>query len=337
MATLQTPLTELLNIETPVIQAPIGGATTPELVSAVSNAGGMGMLSLTWRSPEEARDLIRRTKLLTSKPFGVNLVLEWDPSDRLAIALEEKVALISFFWGDPGPWIADCHEAGILVSHSVGSPQEAVRSAELGADFIVAQGMEAGGHVWGDVGSISLIPAVVDAVPETPVVAAGGIGDGRGFAAALALGAAGIWMGTRFLLALEAPIRADYRSRLERSRVTDTVLTDLFDDGWPNSPLRTLTNTTYESWVAAGRPARDLRVDGEDAIAKRADGSDILRYQSDFPTDDVTGDLSAIVQYAGQSVGLIDRTASAHDIVESVTSEAIDVLSRLQSAHKPVV
>ncbi|CAN5575657.1 enoyl-[acyl-carrier-protein] reductase FabK [soil metagenome] len=337
MVQLETPLTELLSIETPIIQAPIGGATTPELVATVSNAGALGMLSLTWRSPEEARELIRQTRLLTSKPFGINLVLEWDPSDRLAIAIEEQVALISFFWGDPGPWIADCHAADILVSHSVGSPQEAVRSVEQGVDFIVAQGVEAGGHVWGEVGTMALVPAVADAIPGTPVVAAGGIADGRGFAAALALGAAGIWMGTRFLLAREAPIHTEYRSRLERSSVTDTVLTDIFDDGWPNAPLRTLRNPTYEAWVAAGRPSPDLRTDSEDVIAIRSDGSDILRYQGDFPTEDVTGDLASMVQYAGQSVGLIDRSACASEIVETVTAQAVEVMVRLGADHRSIL
>ena len=329
VAQIRTRLTELLSIETPIVQAPIGGATTPELVAGVSNAGALGMLSLTWRSPDEARELIRQTRTLTDKPFGINLVLEWDPSDRLAVALEEKVSLISFFWGDPGPWIDTCHSAGIPVSHSVGSPAEAVHAVDQGADVIVAQGVEAGGHVWGDVTTMALLPAVVDAVPGTPVVAAGGIADGRGFAAALALGADGIWMGTRFLLANETPIHSEYRSRLEQSSVADTVLTDLFDEGWPNSPLRTLRNSTYDAWVDAGRPSPDLRDDRADVIAYQPDGSDILRYQSDFPTLGVAGDLGAMVQYAGQSVGLINQSASAADIVDSITSEAIDVMSRL--------
>ncbi len=337
MANLKTPLTELLGIDTPIIQAPIGGATTPELVAAVSNAGGLGMLSLTWRSPEEARELIGQTRLLTTKPFGINLVLEWDPSDRLAIAIDAKVAVISFFWGDPGPWIADCHAAGILVSHSVGSPQEAVRAVEQGVDFVVAQGVEAGGHVWGEVGTMALVPAVADAIPGTPLVAAGGVADGRGMAAAMALGAAGIWMGTRFLLAWEAPIHSEYRAHLESSLVTDTVLTDIFDDGWPNSPLRTLRNSTYESWIAAGRPSPDSLTDREAVIATRSDGSEILRYQSDFPTEDVTGDLASMVQYAGQSVGLVDRSARASDIVESITAQAIEVMTRLGADHGAIL
>lgn len=329
MARIRTRLTDLLDLETPIVQAPIGGATTPELVAAVSNAGALGMLSLTWHSPDEARDLIRQTRALTSKPFGINLVLEWDPWDRLEIAIAERVNLVSFFWGDPGPWIEQCHAAGIPVSHSVGSPQEAVQAVAQGADVIVAQGVEAGGHVWGEVTSMTLVPAVVDAVPGIPVIAAGGIGDGRGFAAAMALGADGIWMGTRFLLASETPIHADYRSKLEQSQVTDTVLTDLFDEGWPSSPLRTLHNTTYDAWISAGRPAVEARNDRNDVIAYQPDGSDILRYQSDFPTIGVTGDLDAMVQYAGQSVGIIGTSAPAADIVTSITTEAIEVMGRL--------
>ena len=335
MPRIRTRLTDLLHLETPLVQAPIGGATVPELASAVSNAGALGMLSLTWRSADDARELIRQTRALTNKPIGINLVLEWDPADRLAVAIEEKVDFVSFFWGDPGPWIGECHAAGIPVSHSVASPREAVRAVEQGADIIVAQGVEAGGHVWGDVTTMALLPAVVDAVPGTPVIAAGGIGDGRGFAAALALGADGIWMGTRFLLAHETPIHPNYRSRLEGSSVNDTVLTDLFDEGWPNSPLRTLHNSTYDAWISAGKPSPDQRTDRSDVIAYQPDGSDILRYQSDFPTTGVTGDLGAMVQYAGQSVGLIGRSAGAAEIVDSITSEAIEVMSRLNRVAAP--
>src|SRR5688572_22639882 len=124
MRGIVTPFTRLLGIDAPIVQAPIGSATTPELVAAVSNAGGLGMHSITWRTAVEAQALIRNTKSLTDRPFGVNLVLEWDPAERLQIAIEERVPLISFFWGDPAPFVPAIKSAGLLVVHTVGSAAE---------------------------------------------------------------------------------------------------------------------------------------------------------------------------------------------------------------------
>ena len=157
----------------------------------------------------------------TSKPFAVNLVLDWDPAERLAIALHEGVRIVSFFWGDPAPWVEQVHAAGGIVLHTVASAEEARRAADAGVDAVVAQGWEAGGHVWGQVSTLALVPRVVDAVAPLPVVAAGGIADGRGLAAVLALGAGAAWMGTRFLLAEEAathPVYQETRDRRHRNR-----------------------------------------------------------------------------------------------------------------------
>src|SRR6187549_2045759 len=129
---ITTPLTTLLEIDLPIIQAPIGGASTPELAAAVSNAGGLGMLSITWRTPDELELLLSTTKSLTERPFGVNLVLEWDPTERLEMALAAGVRVVSFFWGDPEPYIDRIHEAGSLVALTVGSAAEARRAADQG-------------------------------------------------------------------------------------------------------------------------------------------------------------------------------------------------------------
>jgi NAD(P)H-dependent flavin oxidoreductase YrpB (nitropropane dioxygenase family) len=332
MTGIATPFTRLLGIEAPIVQAPIGSATTPELAAAVSNAGGLGMLSITWRAPDEARSLIRETRLLTDKPFGVNLVLHWDPAERLQIAIEERVPLISFFWGDPAPYVPKVKEAGLFVSHTVGSAAEAVSAVQAGVDVIVTQGWEAGGHVWGKVATMPLVPAVVAAVHPIPVVAAGGIADGRGIAAALALGASGVWMGTRFLLALESPIHPWYRNRLHEANETDTEHTRLFDGGWPDAPIRTLQNETIRQWITAGMPPPGSRPGEGQTIAHRADGSPIVRYQDDFPMTGVTGDLESMVQYAGQSAGLINESLPAAKIVQNLVEETLTTLRRLTAA-----
>jgi nitronate monooxygenase len=324
---LQTPLTRLLHIDHPIVQAPIGSASTPELAAAVSNAGGLGMLSLTWRSLDEARDLIRRTRTLTDRPFAINLILHWDPWERLAIAIEERVPVISLFWGDPAPCIAAIREAGLIACHTVGSANEATAAIEAEAQIIVTQGWEAGGHVWGDVATMPLVPAVVDVAGETPVVAAGGIGDGRGVAAALCLGASGAWLGTRFLLAEETPLHPRYRELLTRAVSSDAVHTYLFDHGWPGSPLRTLRNDTLAQWEAAGRPPTGIRPGEGESIAIRGDGSEIVRYADDIPMTDTTGDIDAMVHYAGQSVGIVRETLPAATIVHRIVDETIEALA----------
>ncbi|MGI9252803.1 MAG: nitronate monooxygenase, partial [Thermomicrobiales bacterium] len=214
-AAIDTPFTRMLGLRVPVAQAPVGGASTPELAAAVANAGGLGVLSITWRDPQVLPGMLTRTLEMASGPVAVNLVLEWDPEERLRIALDAGVRLVSFFWGDPAPWMEPIKAAGGRVIHTVGSAEEARLAVAAGVDLIVAQGVEAGGHVWSGVSTMSLIPRVADAVGgAVPVLAAGGIMDGRGIAAALALGADGVWMGTRFLMASECAAHPLWQERL---------------------------------------------------------------------------------------------------------------------------
>ena len=213
------------------------------------------MLALWPADAETMRKQIREIRALTSKPFGVNLNLEFPQDERLDVCLAEKVPVISFFWREPGALVRRAKEAGAIVLHTVASANMARRAVESGVDVVVAQGWEAGGHVRGTVATLPVIPAVVDVVGTTPVVAAGGIADGRGLAAVLALGAAGAWIGTRFLASQEATIHLRYRERLLSATEDDTVfLEELFDVGWSKAPHRVLRNKTVETWEAAGRP-----------------------------------------------------------------------------------
>src|SRR5580692_1098806 len=227
---MQTALCESLGIELPIIQAPMGGAVGPSLAAAVSNAGGLGMLVL-WRADlATVRQQIRQTRALTSQPFGVNLNLEFPQEERLAACLDEGIRIISFFWRDPAALMRRAKAAGATVLYTAASAATARRAVDSGVDIIVAQGWEAGGHVRGTVATLPLIPAVVDAVGDTPVIAAGGIADGRGMAAALALGAAGVWVGTRFLASEEVSIHPEYQRRILAASETDTgYFENLFD------------------------------------------------------------------------------------------------------------
>jgi NAD(P)H-dependent flavin oxidoreductase YrpB (nitropropane dioxygenase family) len=221
--------------------------------------------------------------------------------------------------------VARCHDAGAIVFQTVASANEARRAVDAGGDVVVAQGWEAGGHVWGEVSTLALVPAVVDEVAPVPVVAAGGIVDGRGLAAILALGASAAWMGTRFVLAAETPAHPTYRRMLLAAHETDTLHSTLFDVAWPDAPHRTLRNSTIAAWEAAGRPATGARPD-EGGIIATTDGEPIRRYESASPEDVVEGDVEAMSLWAGQGVGLIGSIEPAGDIVRRLTREAVAIL-----------
>ena len=272
---LPTSFTRLVNIDAPIVQAPIGRLATPRIAAAVSNAGALGMLALSWTDPQDVPPAIHELRLVTNRPFGINLILEWPQHDRVQACLDAGVRIFSFFWGDPSPHLEAIHSAGGLVLVTVGSAAEARRMVDVGVDAIVAQGWEAGGHVWGEVATMPLVPAVVDAVAPVPVVAAGGIADGRGLAAALALGASAVWMGTRFVLAAETEAHPRYRELLLAASESDTAYTRLFDGGWPDAPHRTLRNSTVGVWERAGRPPTGTRPGEGDVLgtnsARRSD------------------------------------------------------------------
>ena len=325
---MRTALTELLGIEAPIVLAPMGGAVTPELAAAVSNAGGLGVIPLSYSTPDEIKSTAGEITALTDRPFGINLILEWDQRERLAAALDAGVPAISLFWGDVSELVPQAHDGGAVVFVSVGSVDEAVRAADAGADVVVAQGWEAGGHVRGTVTTLALVPRVVDAVDPVPVVAAGGIADGRGLAAVLSLGAAGAWIGTRFLAARECSIHDEYRQRLLKAAEGDTYYTGLFDGGWPDAPHRVLRNSTVDVWEEAGRPGSGERPgEGED-IAARADGSPIKRYASATPQASMTGEMEALPNWAGQGVGLVTRIQPAAEIVRELVAGAERILAK---------
>jgi nitronate monooxygenase len=321
---IHTPLCDLLGIELPIVQAPIGSATCPALAAAVSEAGGLGMLALSWQAATEIPRIIRETKKRTERPFGVNLVLEWDQHERLSVCLNEGVRIISFFWGNPAPYIQQVHEAGALAIHTVGSTVEAQRATQSRADAVVAQGWEAGGHVRGDVGTFSLVPRIVDQVAPVPVIAAGGIGDGRGVAAALMLGAAGVWVGTRFVASDEAAVHPLYKQKIVAATENDTICSQLFNIGWENARHRTLHNSTIAQWKAAGCPANGFRPGEGENIAYSADGRTVLRYSDVMPLPGMRGNLEALAMYAGQSAGCVSDVQPAREIVRQLARQATE-------------
>jgi NAD(P)H-dependent flavin oxidoreductase YrpB (nitropropane dioxygenase family) len=253
--TMKTSLCHMLGIEYPIVAAPMGpDLSGPELIAAVSNAGGLGILQAQLCAPRRFREEIHRVRALTDKPFGVNLLLHFPVEDHVAVCLEERVPVLSLFWGDPTPYVEPAHAAGVKVFHQVGSVPDAQRAAAAGVDVIIAQGVEAGGHVAGEVSTLALVPRIVDPVSPRPVAAAGGIADGRGLVAVLALGAQAAVLGTRFLASSESRGHPHYKQRVLEASERDTVRTILFGHGWPNAPHRTLRTAFVRQWL--GREAR---------------------------------------------------------------------------------
>ena len=326
---MKTSLCQILNIKLPIIQAPIGSATTPELAASVSNSGGLGMLSVTWRSEDDIRLMIRQTKALTDEPFGVNLVLEFNIANKLKICLDEGVKIISLFWGKPDDYVDLIHQAGAIVIHSVGDTIEAQQAVKAGVDIIVAQGWEAGGHVRGKIATMALVPAVVDVVSPIPVVAAGGIADGRGIVAALALGASGVWVGTRFLASHEAYIHQIYKDKLLAAKVEDTVYSQTFDIGWKNAPHRTMVNSTTQMWQKASLAEQDRPHENE-IVGYTAVGKPILRYSDTLALPGMKGNLEALALYAGQSVGLVNNLEFSTNIIATLIQEILDTYEHLK-------
>lgn len=309
----------------------MGFVTGAELAAAVSNAGGLGILSFSRNPPEVLRQEIRRLRGLTQKSFGVNLLLPAGVEAHVDICLEERVPLLSLFWGDPSPFVEPAHKAGVIVIHQVGSVAEAKRAADAGVDVIIAQGVEAGGHVRGETSMLTLVPSVVDAIDPTPVVASGGIADGRGVAAALALGAQAVSIGTRFLATTESTAHPFYKQKILEAREGETVRSTIFGSTWPDAPHRTLRTAFVEQWLTDQQRGNEARPDepviGETRIA--GERVAIRRFMSYTPSIETTGDIESMALYAGQGVGLIHEIKPAGEIVQALAQGASRVFESL--------
>lgn len=315
---METRLTSLLKLDVPIVQAPIGTATTVALVSEVSKAGALGTLSITWRSMDQSRAMIRAIKQKTNRPFGVNIVLTIDPHEKIEMCLEEGVKVISFFWGDPRSFIDVIHSRGTLVMHTVGNASEAKLYFKAGVDILVAQGIEAGGHIWGKTPLKSLISEVRAHVPDAVLVAAGGIADSDDVRYALRMGADGVSMGTRFVASREADAHPTYLKKLMEAKASDTVYTTLFDGGWPNAPHRVLRTKLVSQWEREGMKPRGQKPNEAEVIGHLESGESVMAYDDSFPSATATGEIEKFPLYAGESVGKTNDIKSAAGIVEEL-------------------
>jgi nitronate monooxygenase len=338
-----TRLCDLLGIEHPILSVGFGPGAGPELAAAVSNAGGLGVVGASGLPPDALRELVAGTRALTDRPFGANLIVDavGDPGRAAAIRsvyetlVEERVPLLVLFAGDPDGFVEDAHAAGLLVAIQVGSPAEARRAADAGVDLVIAQGLEAGGHVVARTGLFVNLPQIVDAVAPLPVLASGGIADGRGLAAALALGAVGVSLGTRFVASDEAYIHEEYKRQVVAAGAEDTVYSDdLFDGGWPGVPHRALRARIFAEWDDAGRPAPGSRPREGEPIgvydSPLRGPVEVPRYAAFMLTPRFDGPVELGPMWAGESAALVDEILPAGEIVRRLAAEADEALARLQ-------
>lgn len=319
---LRTPFTELFGCEVPLQQAGMGGVATVELARAVAAAGGMGMLGL---AGPHAPDVIDRLTApgdgVERGAVGVNFLHPFLDRDVLTRAAA-SVPLVELFYGDPDPGIVDAiHAGGARAGWQVGRVDEARAAVDAGCDVVVVQGVEAGGHVRGELPLLPLLGQVLDVV-DVPVVAAGGIGTARAMAAALAAGAAAVRVGTRFVATREADVHPTYLQALIAAGPDDTVLTTAFSLLWPDAPHRVLRSavTAAEAFVAEDDMVGRLRFGGQEIP--------LMRWASLPPTRDTEGAIEAMALYAGQSVGAVSREDRAADVVRELCEGAEALLRR---------
>lgn len=307
---MKTRITELLGIEYPIIQGGMAWVAEHNLAAAVSNAGGLGLIAAASAPPEVVREEIRKTKELTDKPFGVNVMLLNPNAEEVAhIVVEEGVKVVTTGAGNPGKFMELWKENGVKVIPVVASVAMAKMMQRGGADAVVAEGMESGGHI-GSATTMTLVPQIVDAV-SIPVIAAGGIADGRGFAAATMLGAEGVQMGTAFVVAKESIVHENYKQRIIKAKDIDSEITGM-STGHPIRVIRNKITKEYQRKEKEGASFEELELLTLGSLRKAVMDGDV-----------VNGSVMA-----GQIAGMIKEEQTTKEIIENVMKQAKELLNR---------
>lgn len=307
----------------PICQAGIGRAAGPDLAAAVSSAGGLGALGLTWAPDTIVKEQVTRVRQLTKLPFAVNYVLGFEPK-TLPTALEAGAPVVQFSWGIPTKEISLVRSFGAKVGVQVCTPDGAKQALALGVDYLICQGIEGGGHVQASSSWRTMLPEILALAGDVPVIVAGGLGDGKQLREAMRHGASGGLFGTRFVASKESPAHDDYKRAIVNATSVDTAMTICFNRGWANATHRVLRNATLELWEAAGSPPIGKRP-GEEEIIANMGGTPVQRYSFAPPTNVTTGAHMEMTLYAGQSVDTIHEILSAGDIVRKLWSECVGV------------
>ena len=330
MNVISTRFTDEYGVAHPIAQAGMAFVgMTPDLAVAVCEAGGLGSLGVGLMPPPALRATIDAIRAGTEHPFNVNFITALTERAQVDVACAAGVAVASFHWGHPPrAWIDALHGAGVKVWEQVGSVDAAKRAVDDGVDLVVAQSEEAGGHNFGALPMMALLPLVVDGVRPAPVLAAGGIADGRALAAALMLGADGAWVGTRFVATVESAAHDEYKARLVAAEATDTVRTHLFGRETPQfNPMRVLRNRVVREW--------DTRVDEIPTSGNPVIGSfdfggqhvELHKFSNFVPMRGATaGDFEEMPLLSGQGVGLVRAVEPAAEVIRRMVDEAASVI-----------
>ena len=326
-----TQICDLLGCSLPILQAGMGGPARSELAAAVAAAGGFGMLGMVRESPDLIAAEIDAVRARTNRPFAVNLIPSATRADLLdaemGAALDRGVPAFCFFWDVVAEAVTRAKKSGALVLHQVGTVDAAKAALDAGVDLLIAQGVEAGGHVHGQTSALVLVEQIVR-LSTVPVVASGGFATGASLVAALSLGAQGIHCGTAFLATEESFAHDYHKDRLIAADAADTVYTDAYVLNWPKgAPVRVIRNSMIDSLgyqLTGYDPAHIVR----EEIA-RQDGTPILRFSTDSPLRTTEGDLEAMALYAGQGTAFVSRKERAADVIDRIMDEAGAALDRV--------
>jgi len=328
---LHTPLCDLLQCDYPILLAGMGGVSRHELAAAVCNAGGFGMLGMVREAPGFIRAEIEATQRLTDRPFAVNLIPgATEPvllERQLQVCIDTGIHAVSLFWDVQASVVRRAREAGLLVLHQVGDVESALAAQSAGAHVLIAQGWEAGGHVHGTRGLLSLLEGLHGQL-RVPLVAAGGIASGRALVAALAMGAEGVQPGSLFLATHESFAHSCHKQRLVEAGREDTVHTRLFDYNWPpEAPVRVMPNPVTEGAVRPTEPRPVIGREGEKPV---------FLGSTDSPLKNSSGQLELMPLYAGQSAYLIKTVTSARERIDSLMREASDLITGWRDRNQPL-
>lgn len=329
---LKTRLTEAYKLQVPFVNAGMAFVATAPLATAVCEAGGLGMIGIAAMSPDVLRAQIGAIRHATDRSFGVTIIARFSPPEQIDVLVQERVPVVVFFWDEaPAAWIARLRAVGSKIWFQIGSVAEARAAMTQGADALIVQGSEAGGHNRSSAGLLSLLPAVCDVAGNCLVLASGGIADGRTAAAALALGADGVWVGTRMLASHEADAHPGYKQRVLDAEVDGTVRNNIFGPEFPNATTRGLRNRLVREWQGKDEPApykaalpEQMPLIGEaDIFGQKVP---MTRFSGFPPTRNATGDLEEMSLLAGESVGLTKHMMGAAAIVDEMMNDAAAVI-----------